>query len=93
MNTKTLSWPNIKKTLIDKALILAMLAMIIVIIIIEPAFLQWRVLKDILTQSSIKLIVALGLLFPLLLGGTDLAGGRQVGLAAVIVASRTQTLN
>lgn len=92
MNTKTLTWPKVKKTLIDQALILAMLAMIIAIIIIEPAFLQWRVLKDILTQSSIKLIVALGLLFPLLLGGTDLAGGRQVGLAAVIVASMTQTL-
>ena len=53
MNTKTLTWPKVKKTLIDQALILAMLAMIIAIIIIEPAFLQWRVLKDILTQSSI----------------------------------------
>ncbi|PYG88002.1 methyl-galactoside transport system permease protein [Ruminiclostridium sufflavum DSM 19573] len=81
---------EIKKFLIDKALILALIAMIIVIIIIEPAFLQWRVAKDIMTQSSVKLIVALGLLFPLLLGGTDLSGGRQVGLAAVIVASMSQ---
>jgi methyl-galactoside transport system permease protein len=65
--------------------------MIVSIVIIEPAFLQWRVIKDILTQSSIKLIVAIGLLFTLLLGGTDLSGGRQVGLAAVIVASMSQT--
>ncbi|OPX44316.1 galactoside transport system permease protein MglC [Ruminiclostridium hungatei] len=81
---------EVKKFLMDKALILALLVMIIGIIIMEPAFLQWRVAKDIMTQSSVKLIVALGLLFPLLLGGTDLSGGRQVGLAAVIVASMSQ---
>ena len=82
---------SIKKLLVDKALILVLLLMIMVIIALEPNFLQWRVLKDILTQSSIKLIVALGLLFALLIGGTDLTGGRQVGLAAVIVASMSQT--
>lgn len=81
---------EVKKFLIDKALILALIAMIIAIVIMEPSFLQWRVAKDIMTQSSVKLIVALGLLFPLLLGGTDLSGGRQVGLAAVIVASMSQ---
>lgn len=91
---KTLSKINQKNTkefLINNALILVLILMIIVIIIIEPAFLQWKVLVDILTQSSVKLIVALGLMFPLLLGGTDLSGGRQVGLAAVIVASLSQT--
>jgi len=82
---------SIKEIILDKALILVLLLMIIVVVIIEPAFLQWRVVKDILTQSSIKLIVAVGLLFTLLLGGTDLSGGRQVGLAAVIVASMSQT--
>lgn len=92
MNTKTINWTNVKKALIDKALIFVLLGIITIIIAIEPSFLQWRVLKDILTQSSVKLIVALGLLFPLLLGGTDLAGGRQVGLSAVLVASMTQTL-
>ena len=81
---------SIKEFILDKALILVLLLMIVVIIIIEPVFLQWRVVKDILTQSSIKLIVAFGLLFTLLLGGTDLSGGRQVGLAAVIVASMSQ---
>lgn len=89
---KSLNQVNFKKLLLDKALVLVLLLMITVIIIIEPTFLQWRVFKDIFTQSSVKLIVALGLLFPLLLGGTDLAGGRQVGLAAVIVASMTQTM-
>ena len=82
---------SIKEKILDKALILVLLIMITLIIIIEPAFFQWRVIKDILTQSSIKLIVAIGLFFTLLLGGTDLSGGRQVGLAAVIVASMSQS--
>ena len=83
---------EVKKILMDKALLLVLVLMIGVIIIIEPAFFQWQVMKDILTQSSVKLICALGLMFPLLLGGTDLSGGRQVGLAAVIVASLSQSM-
>lgn len=79
-----------KKFVMDKALIIVLVCMIVVLIIIEPSFLQWRVLTDILTQSAVKMICALGLMFPLLIGGTDLAGGRQVGLAAVIVASLSQ---
>ena len=70
---------DIKKILIDKALVIVLLFMIIGIIIIEPSFLQWRVFTDIITQSAVKMICALGLMFPLLIGGTDLAGGRQVG--------------
>jgi len=81
---------DIKKFLIDKALIIVLLFMIAAIIVIEPSFLQLRVFTDILTQAAVKMICALGLMFPLLIGGTDLAGGRQVGLAAVIVASLTQ---
>lgn len=76
-----------------KKLILVLLVMIVGIIIIEPSFLQWRVVTDIMTQSAVKLICALGLMFPLLIGGTDLAGGRQVGLAAVIVASLSQMMD
>ena len=84
---------QVKKLIIDKALILVLLVMIVGIIIIEPSFLQWRVVTDIMTQSAVKLICALGLMFPLLIGGTDLAGGRQVGLAAVIVASLSQMMD
>ncbi len=81
---------KIKQLLIDKALLIVLFFMIIGIIIIEPSFLQLRVLTDIMTQSAVKMICALGLMFPLLIGGTDLAGGRQVGLAAVLVASLSQ---
>jgi methyl-galactoside transport system permease protein len=85
-----LSADRIKTLFFDNALIIVLTLIIITIIIMNPNFLQIRVLKDILTQSSVKLIVALGLMFPLLTGGTDLAGGRQLGLAAVIVTSMLQ---
>ncbi|MSS14127.1 ABC transporter permease subunit [Porcincola intestinalis] len=81
---------KLNEVLLDNALIIALFAMIIGIIIIDPAFFQWRVVTDILTQSAVKLICAIGLMFTLLLGGTDLAGGRQVGLAAVVCASLAQ---
>lgn len=90
---KSLQLADIKKIGVDKALIIVLLFMIIGIIIIEPSFLQWRVVTDILTQSAVKMICALGLMFPLLIGGTDLAGGRQVGLAAVVVASMSQMID
>lgn len=90
---KSLQLEDIKKIAVDKALIIVLLFMIIGIIIIEPSFLQWRVVTDILTQSAVKMICALGLMFPLLIGGTDLAGGRQVGLAAVVVASMSQMID
>ena len=56
---------DFKKLLMDNALILVLILMIVVIIVIEPSFFQWRVMKDILTQSAVKLICALGLMFPL----------------------------
>jgi methyl-galactoside transport system permease protein len=81
---------GIKNAAMENALILVLVFIIITIIVLNPRFLQIRVVKDILTQSAVKLIVALGLMFPLLTGGTDLAGGRQLGFAAVIVASMLQ---
>jgi len=78
MKIKELTAKDIKNIMMDKALIIVLVFMIIGIIIIEPSFLQIRVLTDILTQSAVKMICALGLMFALLLGGTDLSGGRQV---------------
>ena len=71
MKIKELTAKDIKNIMMDKALIIVLVFMIIGIIIIEPSFLQIRVLTDILTQSAVKMICALGLMFALLLGGTN----------------------
>ena len=77
--------------LTNNAILLAMLVLVVVICILQPRFMQIRVALDILTQSSTKLIMALGICFTLLIAGTDLSAGRMVGLAAVISASMMQT--
>lgn len=80
-----------KRFLTNNAIMLALIAMVIVIMIIEPRFMQGQVLLDIMTQSSTRLIIALGICFTLLIAGTDLSAGRMVGLAAVISTSMMQT--
>ena len=82
-----------KSFLTNNAIILALLLLIVVIMFIEPRFMQNNVLLDIMTQSSTRLIIALGICFTLLIAGTDLSAGRMVGLAAVISTSMLQTAN
>ncbi len=77
--------------LTNNAILLAMLVLVVVICILQPRFMQIRVALDILTQSSTKLIMALGICFTLLIAGTDLSAGRMVGLSAVVSASMMQT--
>ena len=77
--------------LTNNAILLAMLVLVVVICILQPRFMQIRVALDILTQSSTKLIIALGICFTLLIAGTDLSAGRMVGLASVVSASMMQT--
>ncbi|MBR1672896.1 MAG: galactose/methyl galactoside ABC transporter permease MglC [Fretibacterium sp.] len=77
--------------LTNNAILLAMLVLVVVICVLQPRFMQLRVALDILTQSSTRLIIALGICFTLLIAGTDLSAGRMVGLAAVVSASMMQT--
>lgn len=82
---------NTTKTfLLNNAIILSLLLLVVVIMVIEPRFMQLNVLLDILTMSSTKMIVALGICFTLLIAGTDLSAGRMVGLAAVVSTSMLQ---
>lgn len=55
-------------------------------------FLSIRNFKNILTQSSVRAIIALGVAGLILTQGTDLSAGRQVGLAAVISATMLQAV-
>lgn len=63
------------------------------IIIQEPSFVSLRNLSNILTQSSVRIIIALGVASLIVTQGTDLSAGRQVGLAAVISATLLQALD
>jgi len=59
----------------------------------DPRFLSVTSLRDILLQSSTRVIIALGAAFVLITGGVDLSSGRVVGLTAVLSASMLQVPN
>ncbi len=56
------------------------------IIIKDSSFLSLINFKNILTQSSVRVIVALGVAGLIVTQGTDLSAGRQVGIAALVSA-------
>lgn len=84
---------DIKSFLIQSGLYLVLFIMLILIIAKEPSFLSIRNFKNILTQSSVRLIIALGVAGLIVTTGTDLSIGRQVGVAAVVSATLLQAVN
>jgi methyl-galactoside transport system permease protein len=67
-----------------------MLIIVIVISSISPDFLSLEVMRDILMQSSVRIIVAMGCMFILVIGSADLSGGRMVGFAGVVAGTLAQ---
>jgi len=79
-----------KSFALDNAIILTMIGFVVILCIIKPNFMQVNVVADILTQSSPKMFIALGVSFALIIAGVDLSAGRMVGVSAVVVASLIQ---
>lgn len=84
---------KLQNFLFDNALYFIIGVLVLIIIIVEPSFLKISNFTTILTQSATKIIYACGVAGIIVLGGTDLSLGRQVGLAAVIAASLLQAAN
>lgn len=74
----------------NNAIYIILIALLGVIIAIEPSFLSINNFRNILAQSSTRIIIALGVGGILITQGTDLSAGRTVGLAAVVSASMLQ---
>ena len=81
---------DLKKLFIQSGLYLVLFLMLVLIIAKEPSFLSIRNFKNILTQSSVRAIIALGVAGLIVTQGTDLSVGRQVGFSAVISATLLQ---
>ena len=69
----------------EKALYFVLLLLLVVIVSKDTSFLSLNNLSNILTQSSVRIIIALGVAGLIVTQGTDLSVGRQVGLAAVVM--------
>lgn len=83
---------NISRFITQNVIYFVLVILIITITIMNPSFFSVRVLRDLLLQNSTRLIIACGMAFILIAGGVDLGAGRAVGLAAVIAASMSQTI-
>ena len=54
---------DLKSFLMDYAIYLILTALVIVIAVISPKFLSIKVAKDILMQSAVRIVVAMGCMF------------------------------
>jgi methyl-galactoside transport system permease protein len=88
---KRLNRKDLGQFVVDNAIFFILFALLVVIIILEPSFVSMRNLTNILSQSSTRIIFALGVGTIIVTKGTDLSLGRQVGLSAVISASLLQS--
>jgi methyl-galactoside transport system permease protein len=90
MNNQATNQAKISKWLLDNVIYVFLVLLVIGIIIASPDFLSVTNLINILSQSSSRIIIALGMAGILITAGTDLSAGRMVGLAAVVSASLLQ---
>lgn len=90
---KNITKADVLTFMMNNAIFLVLLGLLAVIIAISPDFVSVRNFRNILTQSSTRIIMALGVGGIIVAKGTDLSLGRQVGLAAVVSASLLQAPN
>ena len=86
---------NVSKTLNylkNGGIYVVLFILLMIIIIKEPSFLSLNNFSNILTQSAVRVIIALGVAGLIVTQGTDLSAGRQVGLAAIIAATLLQAM-
>ncbi len=84
---------QVKAVLANNVIYIILLALLVAIIVIEPAFVSIMNLRNILAQASTRTIIALGVSGILITNGTDLSAGRIVGLTAVVSASMLQAVD
>ncbi len=90
VENKKIGKKQITDFLVNNALFILMGVAIVYIAATEPNFLTAASIINIVSQTAAYLPVALGVAGCIVLSGTDLSGGRMVGLSACISASLLQ---
>jgi methyl-galactoside transport system permease protein len=88
---KPITIKSVKDFGFQYAIYFVFVVLVLIIAIRAPSFLSIINLRNILSMSATRVIIALGMGAILLTGGVDLAAGRMVGLAAVLSASLLQS--
>lgn len=79
--------PYVTSVLKKYGIFLGFLAIVITLSLLSPAFLTFRNLTNIVRQTSIHGIMAVGMTFVILTAGIDLSVGSMLALAGVLCAS------
>jgi methyl-galactoside transport system permease protein len=87
---KGISANQVKKFLIDNAIPLLLLLISIAVSIMRPSFLSVANLRNLIANTSIRFIIALGVSGSIMTKGVDLTAGRAVGLAGCLAATFLQ---
>ena len=80
-----------RELLINNSLYIFLIAAIVLIQIVNPRFLSWPSIINIISLSAANLPIALGIAGAIILTGTDLSAGRIVGLVACVCAALLQS--
>lgn len=89
-NFKKLTTKDVLSWMMNNAIFVVLIGLLLIIISVSPDFISIRNFRNILSQASTRVIMALGVGGIIVAKGTDLSLGRLVGLAAVVSASLLQ---
>ncbi|MDH2924734.1 ribose ABC transporter membrane protein [Nicoletella semolina] len=78
---------NVKKLLIEQRSIIALLVLIAVVSSLNPHFFSSDNLLNILRQTSVNAIIAIGMTFVILIAGIDLSVGSVLALTGAVAAT------
>jgi methyl-galactoside transport system permease protein len=92
-NIPNLTLADVRHWAFNNAIYLVLAALLTVIVILEPGFLNPLNFRNILTQASTRMIIALGVGALIIAEGTDLSAGRAVGLSALVSSSMLQAVD
>ena len=81
---------TLSEFLLNNAMFIIIITAVFVIAIVEPRFISWASIINIISLTAAKLPIALGIGGAIVLTGTDISAGRAVGLTACIGASLLQ---
>ena len=90
LNKDSFTKERVISFLLNNAVILMMIAASIAVGIMRPTFFSEYNAKNLISNTAVRFIIALGVSGTLISRGTDLSAGRAVGLAACISATFMQ---
>jgi len=83
----TLSWGQLRNIFFKYGIYAAFLILVVVLALTSPSFLTLQNILNVLRQSSIIGIIAIGMTFVIIKGGIDLSVGSILGFSAVVATS------